>query len=642
MPPPADPAHLDRYDLDRVHSEGGLGRVWLAHDPRIGRVVALKELLAEQAARPEARARFLSEARITGQLEHPNIVPVYEVGERGDDGRPYYAMRFVDGPTLADAIRDEFERFGHRWPRNQRQGMVRALCSVCHAIAHAHERGVVHRDLKPENIILGAHGELLLLDWGLAKRLGEPDDALGFAATSAPSATPQTQAGSVMGTIAYMAPEQAAGLPADVRTDVYGLGAILFEILTGRPPHVGDDPVAVLARIVDGDSPRAGDTAPGVPAALDAVCRSAMAKDLAARYADAGVLLADLEAWLADDAVSVLPDGPWSRATRWVRRHQAWAYAGALTLLVLALVATGAAFLLGASADRERSLREQGLVAAARLGARAVAIEIDLRWSVLESAAAEPELAEWLMATGGDDARLQQWIETRFSTQASRTLATSWIVMDRSGIQRARAPFGGSVGRSYAFRDYFHGQGRDLPRTASGVEPIRSAHRSIVFRSHVTRRMMVAFSVPVHAPEDPEDVVGVLGMTVELGRFAVLDLGVGPSQVTALIDTRDDWRERDGLVLQHAELVRVRRGMERETGRLPSYYLPAELVTLCRALAAESLRGADPVTSPLDRSYRDPVGGSYGGRWLAAFAPVLVGDRDTGWVVIAQERLGFD
>ena len=100
--------------------------------------------------------------------------------------------------------------------------------------------------------------------------------------------------------------------------------------------------------------------------------------------------------------------------------------------------------------------------------------------------------------------------------------------------------------------------------------------------------------------------------------------------------------ERDGLVLQHAELVRVRRGMERDTGRLPSYYLPDELVTRCRSLAAESLRGADPVTSPLDRNYRDPVGGSYGGRWLAAFAPVLVGDQDTGWVVIAQERLGFD
>jgi hypothetical protein len=203
------------------------------------------------------------------------------------------------------------------------------------------------------------------------------------------------------------------------------------------------------------------------------------------------------------------------------------------------------------------------------------------------------------------------------------------------------------VGENYAFRDYFHGQGRDLDQedAARTAEPIRFAHRSIVFRSQVTERNMVAFSVPVRAADDADEVVGVLGMTVELGRFGVLELDSAGSQLTALVDTRRDGSGQRGLVLQHTQLAKAQAALRsREGVELPSYYLPPPRVDQFQALGASRVRQlrATPggvVPGPrVEADYVDPVGGDFGGFWLAAFEPVVVRDNDTGWVVIAQER----
>ena len=223
---PAKPA--DRYEITRQYSEGALGRIWLAADQDLQREVVLKELHPSRAREPATRKRFLNEARITGQLEHPNIVPVYELGYQEDEQRLYYTMRFVRGETLKDAIQRYHKRSGGRDMLESRR-LLGIFGNVCNAIAYAHSRGVIHRDLKPENVVLGAFGETVLLDWGLAKLAGTEDPLADTVTLDDAESPTLTAMGAVLGTPAYMAPEQAAGATESLeeRTEVYGLGSIL-------------------------------------------------------------------------------------------------------------------------------------------------------------------------------------------------------------------------------------------------------------------------------------------------------------------------------------------------------------------------------------------------------------------------------
>ncbi len=207
--------------------------MWLARDASLGREVALKELRPERAGQPVVWARFLKEAKITGQLEHPGIVPVYEVGRREDDKSPFYTMRFVRGRTLDDAAGAYHERKarGEAGPLELRE-LLTAFVGVCNAVAYAHSRGVIHRDLKPQNIVLGDYGEVIVLDWGLAKVMDEAEGDSAAAAVELDEnvgADSRTIDGQVMGTPAFMAPEQAEGRLdlLDARTDVYGLGCFV-------------------------------------------------------------------------------------------------------------------------------------------------------------------------------------------------------------------------------------------------------------------------------------------------------------------------------------------------------------------------------------------------------------------------------
>ena len=293
-----------RYTLTRLHAKGGLGRVWVARDHDLNREVALKEILPDQASHPEMWRRFLKEAQITGQLEHPNIVPVYELARRKEDDQPFYVMRFVRGRTLLDAIADHHRRRG-QGPADpfELQKLLAAFTSVCQAIGYAHSRSIVHRDLKPENVMLGNFGEVIVLDWGLAKMVDRPDEAgdlPGIAITDEAKAE-ATLAGRQLGTPAYMAPEQAEGRLdlIDARTDIYGLGTILFEILTGRPPFEGT-PAEVFRRIRTGPTPRALEVEPTVPRPLDEICARAMARVRADRYARATDLAEAVQRWIAD------------------------------------------------------------------------------------------------------------------------------------------------------------------------------------------------------------------------------------------------------------------------------------------------------------------------------------------------------
>jgi serine/threonine-protein kinase len=364
------PEQAGRYTMTRVHATGGIGRVWLAYDSDLGREVALKELRAEGAGSTALASRFLEEARITGQLEHPGIVPIYELCRRPDDGRPFYTMRFIRGRTLREAIKKYHEQEASGTAAHlDFQALVQAFVGVCNAVAYAHARGVIHRDLKGQNVILGDFGEVIVLDWGLAKLVDRrADEAEATAPVLADShgSHDATVQGQVIGTPAYMAPEQAAGRLdlIDRRTDVYGLGAVLYEILTAQAPFHGAATNEVLKKVREEEPARPRSLDASAPAALEAVCLKAMAKRRELRYASAGELARDVQRWLADEPVAAFAEPLTVRAGRWARRHKAMvAAAGVLAaaaiafLLVLTVIAEQA---------RLQSEKEQAATEAAR------------------------------------------------------------------------------------------------------------------------------------------------------------------------------------------------------------------------------------------------------------------------------------
>jgi WD40 repeat protein len=343
-----------RYVLRGLRAVGGIGEIWLARDAALDRDVALKVLRPERGADPALEARFLHEARITARLQHPGIVPVYDLvprapGPPGAAEQPaFYTMRLVPGRTLAEAAQQFHARRAARAAGAlDLNALLTAFVSVCQTVAYAHSRGVIHRDLKPSNVALGEFGEVVVLDWGLARWQGAAEDGPGPAAGGA-QPNGATCVGDVLGTPAYMAPEQAVGQAArvDARTDVYGLGAILYEILTGRPPYQGADSADVLRQVREPTPPPPPRSVwPGVPPALEAVCRKALAREPEQRYDSAAEVAREVQHWLADEPVAAYPEPQSARLRRWGRRHRPLV-AGAAALLLTATLGAGAALVL--------------------------------------------------------------------------------------------------------------------------------------------------------------------------------------------------------------------------------------------------------------------------------------------------------
>lgn len=337
-----------QYKLLKKLGQGGLGCVWLTRDENLRRFVAVKEVNHDSREFASALNRFRREAEVTGRLEHPSIVPIYQFGEDTEQGRQFYVMRYLGKQTLEDAIHEYHERreTGEHNPMLLHH-LLTAFVAVCQAIAYAHSRNVVHRDLKPENVALDNFGQVIVLDWGLAKLTGDAELDENYANDSPDDSvtTDQTTAGQVLGTPMYMAPEQAAGRvdEIDARTDIYGLGAILFAILTGYPPHEqshsslsSSSKVSELFRaIVSDPTPKARALVPEVPPELDAVCTKAMAKKRYARYSSASELANEVERWIAGEPVTAYEE-PWNkRFQRWVGAHRVFSQVAAVLLTVL-------------------------------------------------------------------------------------------------------------------------------------------------------------------------------------------------------------------------------------------------------------------------------------------------------------------
>jgi eukaryotic-like serine/threonine-protein kinase len=356
-----------RFRILRPHAKGGLGEVFVARDEELRREVALKQIQERYAHDIGSRARFVLEAEVTGGLEHPGIVPVYGLGQYAD-GRPFYAMRFVKGDSLKEAI----ERYHKREDKPQDAGeralefrrLLGRFVDVCNAIGYAHSRGVLHRDLKPGNILLGPYGETLVVDWGLAKVVGRSEGrAFSGEATLRPEAasgSAPTMAGSAVGTPQFMSPEQAAGKLAQLgpATDVYSLGATLYCLLTGQAPFHDVDADVVLSRAQKGQFSPPRTVNSDVPKVLEAICQKAMALRPEDRYSTTRALANDIEHWLADEPVYCYAEPLALRAGRWARKHKpAVATAAAALLTATVGLAIGLIFVNAARKETEQARR---------------------------------------------------------------------------------------------------------------------------------------------------------------------------------------------------------------------------------------------------------------------------------------------
>ncbi len=288
-PPKAPDA---RYAFKKQLGRGGMGEVWLAHDARVDRDIAIKVMRGSGGSDPDLVARFLREARVQGRLEHPCIVPVHDLGG-GTDAAPYFAMKRLTGTTLLELIAT---RDNDKWPLRT---LLARFVDICLAVEFAHRAGVVHRDLKPANIMLGDFGEAYVLDWGLARLTGDTEGpVIRQSDLRGDSGAGETAAGAMLGTPGYMSPEQMRGDPIDQRTDVYALGCILFEILTRTPANARDRAIETTLTTVEH---RPASKNPEVSPELDAACALATAQDLAARLDTAGALADRVQRFLDGD-----------------------------------------------------------------------------------------------------------------------------------------------------------------------------------------------------------------------------------------------------------------------------------------------------------------------------------------------------
>ncbi|BBM84786.1 serine/threonine-protein kinase [Candidatus Uabimicrobium amorphum] len=300
-----------RYQIIEKIGRGGMGEVYKAYDNKLDRVLALK-IVSAIIESEESRQRFVMEAQATAKLNHPNIVGVHDIGE--EDGRNFFTMDYIEGLAL------------HRFINAQHslQDIVRLMIDTCKGIHYAHEQGIIHRDLKPSNVMVDVSGNVRVMDFGLAKVM-HSDAHL-------------SRSGQQMGTPAYMSPEQANGYTVDIRTDVYALGATLYELLTGRPPFQGENSFNIIYQLHYKDPVSMRLLNPDIPKDLEAICLKCLEKSANARYDNVEQLQQDLQNFLDDIPVMAQPITPWKKSFKWMKRHKAVTGAGALAVMSLALV----------------------------------------------------------------------------------------------------------------------------------------------------------------------------------------------------------------------------------------------------------------------------------------------------------------
>jgi WD40 repeat protein len=431
-----------RYDLIEEIAHGGMGVVYRAIQHGSHRPVAVKMIRTEHAATPGAMERFTAEVETVASLDHPNILPIYEAGET--DGRPFYSMKFADGGTLR-------ERIGSF--RGQPREAAQMMARISRAVYHAHQRGILHRDLKPGNILLDGEQTPFVADFGIAKWL-DRDSWLTIGAAA-------------LGTPHYMSPEQAAGAPAGLTTsaDVYSLGAILFELLAGRPPFAAETPLETLRLVAQTPPPLLRNLDPSIPRDLEVICLKCLEKEPGSRYSSAAALADDLDRWLEGRTILARASTPIERSWRWAKRNPALASLSGVLVAVLIAAAVGSIIAASRLRISERRALEELRAAslaqarATRLGGR-MGQRFDSLAALKRAAAVRPGAdlrTEAFAALMLPDIRLEQtWSDrhasnspaafdstlTRYAVESEAGIVTLRLAKDQSEIARLSSPDG--------------------------------------------------------------------------------------------------------------------------------------------------------------------------------------------------------
>ena len=660
--PVADGLSPDEVSLEAVAAftdlrfvaKGGLGAVYQATDEKLRRTVAVKFIQQKFADDEDHCGRLIREAEITGQLDHPGIVAVHGLGKSAT-GRLFYAMRYIKGVSL----RERITQF-HAQPisADEREFEFRTLLKhfvvVCETIAYAHNCGILHRDIKPENIMLGRFGETLVVDWGLAVTIDRSlKPAESAEETLIPGSGPTTS-DSGGGTLPYMSPEQTIGdVSLGPASDVYGLGATLYHLLTGQAPFKGQR-ADVLERVRYGKFTKPRQLRSEIPKSLEDICLKAMRMDPAERYARASALARDVECWLADLPVSAHEEGALSRVLRWNRRHRGLVRAGMLAVTALAVVLVAATTVSVRYAREAEQARVETLRTTADFAKQTLGNELSLRFSVLQNVAQDPVLVEMLerqnaaIAAGNlatDTpllASIRQTLDRHFQANQAKVPSSVWSLLTADGRQAALASVEAgreSPMKSFAYRDYFHGLSMDLEPGASQPPPLSRPHASCIFVNSTKGRLVTAFSVPVvrRNAEGTATTVGVLAMVVDCHTLTDSILGQSAGSRSAMtielrhypLATRaaqgSTSVDAEGLVIQHPGLTEA---MINSGAGAPAFpRVDAATLGVLRSSDSGLLEIVDPIEAGEPRK--------------AAFARVAVGDpgstSEQHWAIIVRE-----
>jgi serine/threonine-protein kinase len=607
-PSPEDAAkRFGEYELLGVIGGGGMGTVYRARVAGTTLIVALKQIRAGDVSGIEASRRFREEIENAAGLRHPNIVPVYHVGECS--GQQFYTMALVEGGSLDRHI-----------PRlvNDPTASAVLMAKVARAVHHAHQRRVLHRDLKPSNILLDAGGEPLVADFGLAARLDE-----GGAATPA---------GPPAGSLPWMAPEALRGDPVlTTAVDVWALGVILYELLTGNRPFRGADVHAMRAAILEQEPAAPRVVKPQVPRDLDAICRRCLQKNPDNRYESPVAIALELERWLRDEPVRVRPAGKVERFTRWCRRNPGLA-GGLLTLLCVlsAGTAAGVSYLRDQDAAVCQAVCQGNEYAAHHVANSVLRRLDDLSQPVLDAA---PKLRD--VCRRNDRIHAQNALQTAFVLPKQDSPFASVYLLDPNGEIVARLPDGKAAGnpqavqrKNFRDRDYFKGVARHLSRKRDRDR----IHVSQVFHSAHDNKDKVAISCPVvTTPDGP----WVLAATITTGDTLGLINLHDQQHKAVLIAPRDPSAARKG---DTAYVVLIHPAFDPDKGdaAVPLSYNEVPEPDGLPELDLATATGQPPF--PADENYHDPVADyghpEYGGRWLTGSARV----GHTELVVQVQQR----
>ncbi len=628
----------------RQHAQGGMGIVYKAQETTFGREVAVKVLQPLLMGDEPSRQQFEHEACITALLNHPGVVPIYGSGAVPNTGQPFYSMRLLEGESFKKEIDRLYARGSKALSHDATfilfRQLLTAFVSVCKTVDYAHKRGIIHCDLKPENVQIGKYGEVVVLDWGLARKYvrgSRPVEACDVSVVL-PGKNNLTTSSVSGGTPYFMSPEQANGqdglTPA---TDIYSLGAFLFVIITGKFSIEGNTTRdEVIQRVRDHRILDPKDVNPRLGLGLAAICRKAMKFSTSDRYPTAMDLAQDIENYLADVPINALPETRRIKLQRWYRRHQQQVLTTMAALLLIAFVSIVSAIYTHKLSDDRNQARLQAqsaLKSAMQMGSEISAQLItQLHATRFEALENEAKSSEFVSLTDtviqNPDSlsarqKLQSHLLERYESLNPKIAAETWFICDPLGNQIARAPFKDSVGtENYAHRDYFHGLGKDLtPEETIQLRPthIQKTYFSKIYQSSNDLHLLkMAYVTPLWKTEDNiRTCVGILGMSVATNELARMrSAGQDSSQKLLVVDLRENSINQlsgSGFLVHHSGLENEKNAEpkayqlnQQDLELLQSYFLDESGKSLHSKSAIIS-RITDPVTNHIVSAAISPI-----------------------------------